>query len=557
MNIGILLMSSILNYSDLLSVFPIENRVSIDKNIEQEITDELSKDLKANSQRQPILLLFGGFQGSGKSSLIARIKNVYDANIISTDVIRQSLFDKGVRVSPKFSENVKNIYRNLVEKSLNNQSNIFIDANAHSKRIEEIENLLKENNSNHLIVKILLDAPNETLVNRVQMRKPIPGVYQGTESDLNGSLSSIEIDPKEYDLVVDTNKITEKEVFDLVNYFIYPYFSSQNPEIKNDFLHMIVTKDSSFLSFVEIAMNKMKQTIHELAKTNLFFQKDWKSQCLEIEHRVITSLDQEVLEPNRRSFKLGIDRSPEHLPFAYNQFHLQSGELVSASKINLSAIDSTCPDMIAAQAPMPDTITRFWSMVVESNSNIIVMLTNLEERRNQEKKIKCTRYWPEKIGETLFLEGYGQVSLLSSEHILNEGGEELWHSTLQIKAGGIERTINHYWLKGWEDGKGLKSLKLQDALIEQMYQNVKNNPGSPPIIHCTSGVGRTGTIIGSYLAKHLLVWSQNKKTLACEESLPFAITLYLRHQRSHLLHTLDQYVGFHRFIQTLKPALLK
>jgi protein-tyrosine phosphatase len=41
---------------------------------------------------------------------------------------------------------------------------------------------------------------------------------------------------------------------------------------------------------------------------------------------------------------------------------------------------------------------------------------------------------------------------------------------------------------------------------------------------CSAGVGRTGTIIGSYLAKHLLTWSPHKKSSVSQKNLPLEIT---------------------------------
>jgi protein tyrosine phosphatase/predicted kinase len=551
--LGFFFMFSVLSYSTPLLSSSIEEN-SYSSELEQEITCEFEKKLKARAQKQPVLILIGGFQGSGKSSLITRIKEIYDTNIISTDSIRQSLFDRGVKVSPEFSKYVSNIYSNLVKKSLKINSNIIIDANSHSKRITEMEKLLKENNSHYSMIKIFLNASEATLRDRIKTRKPTLGSYQGTESDLEAALSSTKIDLEDYDLIIDTDKLSQSNVFELVNDFIFPYFRLQYPAIKNSILHSILISDDAFFSFVNQGINKITQDMIKRAKTDSLLERTWQNQRLEIEHQAITSLDAEVLEPKRRSFVQGVDRSPEHLPFSYNQFKLKSGELVSASMIRLSTIDPTCPNMIAAQAPMPSTIIRFWSMVFESNSNLIVMLTNLFETDFPRNKIKCTRYWPENIGTTLSLEGYGQVSLISEKLIANYGDEELWHSQLQLIAEeeGETRTVNHYWLKGWKDGKGLNSLEIQDMLLERIHQNVKSYPNNPPIIHCSAGVGRTGTIIGSYLAKHLLVWSPHKSSVS-KKNLPLEITLFLRYQRSHLIHTFDQYVGFHRFIQSIQP----
>lgn len=206
----------------LISPFIEENSYSSE--LEQEITHEFENEFKARTQKQPILILIGGFQGSGKSSLITRIKEVYDTNVISTDSIRQSLFDRGIKVSPEFSKYVSNISGNLVKKSLGINSNIIVDANSHSRRIAEMGKLLRENNSHYSIVKIFLNASEATLRDRVKTRKAISGCYQGTQSDLEAALSSTKIDLEDYDLLVDTDKLSQSNVFELVNHFIFPYF---------------------------------------------------------------------------------------------------------------------------------------------------------------------------------------------------------------------------------------------------------------------------------------------------------------------------------------------
>jgi cytidylate kinase len=220
-----------LGYSTPLISSSIEKSCYSSK-LELEVIREFEDQLEAGTQKQPVLILIGGFQGSGKSSLITRIKEIYDVNVISTDSIRQSLFDRGVKVSPEFSKYVSNIYSNLVKRSLTINSNILIDANSHSKRIAEMENLLKESCSHYSTIKIFLNTSEVTLRDRVKTRKPTLGCYQGTESDLEAALSSTKINLEEYDLIVNTDKLSENDVFELVNAFIFPYFELQHPATK-------------------------------------------------------------------------------------------------------------------------------------------------------------------------------------------------------------------------------------------------------------------------------------------------------------------------------------
>lgn len=526
--------------------------------LENEIAFELSKNLNLKAQKEPLVILVGGYQGSGKTTLIRRLTKIIDANVISTDAIRQALLNRGVKLSPEFSTSVKQIYTTLLKKSLDHGSNTIIDANAHSSRIKEVETLLREENFKQKIIKIYLHASRETLKKRLLDRESMPGYYQGSQTDLEASLSSTKIDDKDYNLIIKTDQLTEERVSEFASYFLSYYSRMNFIDMNNRFFSSIKELDSNFISFYKHAMDKITEKIQQKAGSDSSFQEMRPSKRLEVEHDAITTLDAEILEPQRRAFIQGVDRSPEHLPYAHNQFRLDNDRVVSGSEIELSNIDWLCPDMIAAQGPMPSTIPLFWSMVKDSDSRLIVMLTDLFENRGIEgNKVKCTRYWPEKVGESILLDDQRQVILMKEEKIFHVKDEELWHSTLKLAIDGDERIIDHYWLKGWKDGKALESLDLHHLLIDRIHQHVKSGTANRPIIHCSAGVGRTGTIIGSYLAKFLLCWSSKNEIPINMKTLPLDITLYLRYQRSHLIHTLDQYAGFNRFVDSLEPIKQK
>ncbi|PIO56858.1 Protein-tyrosine phosphatase, partial [Teladorsagia circumcincta] len=61
---------------------------------------------------------------------------------------------------------------------------------------------------------------------------------------------------------------------------------------------------------------------------------------------------------------------------------------------------------IAAQAPLPTTLEEWWKMVDEQKVVLIVMLCKLVEMN----KVKCERYWPVEIGQTLLFGCY-EISL--------------------------------------------------------------------------------------------------------------------------------------------------
>lgn len=81
--------------------------------------------------------------------------------------------------------------------------------------------------------------------------------------------------------------------------------------------------------------------------------------------------------------------------------------------INASFVTPNLPGChttyIAAQAPIPITITDWWRMVWEQHVTIILMLTKDKERdRNDTPQIKAHIYWPEQLNESTV---YGPYTL--------------------------------------------------------------------------------------------------------------------------------------------------
>ena len=86
-----------------------------------------------------------------------------------------------------------------------------------------------------------------------------------------------------------------------------------------------------------------------------------------------------------------LDRYKTNSPFKYNKITINDGKYINASSISIGQQENNL--FIATQGPKDNTIEDFWTMVWESKSKVIVMLTNLIEA----EKIKCENYWEEKM----------------------------------------------------------------------------------------------------------------------------------------------------------------
>ncbi|XP_056002718.1 receptor-type tyrosine-protein phosphatase kappa-like [Ostrea edulis] len=181
---------------------------------------------------------------------------------------------------------------------------------------------------------------------------------------------------------------------------------------------------------------------------------------------------------------------------------------------------------IAAQGPKNNTLTDFWRMIWQESIETIVMLTNLIENG----KNKCTQYWPEK-GKVMEV-GPCKVTLVKetaySFHIVRI-------LSVQRKNSPNKRRISQFHYIAWPDHGTPEELGLA-----QFHSVVTRacSPGTPCLVHCSAGVGRTGTYIAlDSLLKH------GKET---ERINVFEFVKKMREDRMTMVQTPEQYVFLHK-----------
>lgn len=169
---------------------------------------------------KPIVIMLGGLQGSGKTTLINNIKDEFKLVVISGDIINQRLFDKKYEFSDNFPKAVKAITVSLTKNILEKGHSLVIDSNAHSKRIDQMKELLQDYSTYQLVTIYLKTSPDE-LRRRVEKRKNIPGIYLGKLDELEDSLAEYgNADMSIYDYVVNTDENNFIEVVKLVRKII-------------------------------------------------------------------------------------------------------------------------------------------------------------------------------------------------------------------------------------------------------------------------------------------------------------------------------------------------
>jgi len=194
--------------------------VKADRKLVEEISKEIiaSWGLKNGFPKRPVALLIGGFQGSGKTTVLSILKKRLDLIVISPDEARDRLFTRKILFNEIFVHTVNAIRNNLLKTALSLKHNVAIDQKATLARINiEKAIIRKEGKGEYKFFAVFLKASEKTLEQRLRTRKKLQGVYRGTVSELKASVKKYGMqDLSFYDLVLDSEKMQPEEIVDKI-----------------------------------------------------------------------------------------------------------------------------------------------------------------------------------------------------------------------------------------------------------------------------------------------------------------------------------------------------
>ena len=177
---------------------------------------------------------------------------------------------------------------------------------------------------------------------------------------------------------------------------------------------------------------------------------------------------------------------------------------------------------IAAQAPKENTLQDFWQMVMEYKVATIVMVTNFVESGRK----KCEEYFPLKVGKNVIIGPYEIV--LDNENVIT--GYTIRMMSVHYK-GKIAR-VKHFHFTAWPD-HDVPTLYDELLLFVSKVQEGLIKTKAPMLVHCSAGVGRTGTFITLY---NLQAAIQQSKPISI-----YSIVHEMREHRPQMVQTFAQY----------------
>jgi len=248
--------------------------------------------------------------------------------------------------------------------------------------------------------------------------------------------------------------------------------------------------------------------------------------------------------------------------------------------INASLIDSqsivgpgTSVDYIAASAPVTESFCDFWRMIWQQDVRIILMLTKEYEADAQKKKPirKAHKYWPDQTETPDFKAGLAEkinpktaptdlVVTQKDYRLVHNGGnkQEISIRVFVIKHTKLnqDREITHIQYSGWPD-HGVPDEKDQTFMnLLQEYRQCRtkwlqaaDTKGKPKVVlHCSAGIGRTGTFAALDMILDLIEHELKSSNLNPSFNV-FDCVRKMRICRPGMVQTKDQYAFIARFLK--------
>ena len=269
---------------------------------------------------------------------------------------------------------------------------------------------------------------------------------------------------------------------------------------------------------VKIALSDFKERVNEL----------WEKEFNQLTEEYNSLGGSEMRYPAEHSVSeaaLGKNRYRNILPYDRSRVVLGGAPPAESDYINASHIPGllVAQRFISTQGPKENTVKDFWQMLWENRIRHVVMVTRVTERDRK----KCEQYWPDKVGDGVEI-GPFHVTLVDLAQ------EAMWvrREMMVRKEGEKRQKVKHYQFTGWPDFEAPRY--PQDLIL--FMQMVKREIGadtSTICVHCSAGVGRSGTFIALF---NLMASIENGSDISV-----FSVVNDMREYRPQMVQSRPQY----------------
>ncbi|GLH07311.1 Tyrosine-protein phosphatase non-receptor type 61F [Gryllus bimaculatus] len=248
-----------------------------------------------------------------------------------------------------------------------------------------------------------------------------------------------------------------------------------------------------------------------------------RSECLNYEYTV---------QEARKTHNKNLNRYRDVSPYDHSRIVLSKGpcDYINASLVTIGKANRR---YILTQGPLSHTTGHFWLMVWEQNCKAVLMLNRIIEKKQE----KCHQYWPLAtrcgVDDEMVLKEVGLKIQFISEKCAS------YYTTRTLRLTEIEsgnsRDILHFHYTTWPDfGVPQSPTAFLEFLMVVRRSGVLSPNVGPPVVHCSAGIGRSGTfcLVDSCL---VLIEENGIGSVNVRE-----ILLEMRKYRMGLIQTPDQ-----------------
>lgn len=219
-----------------------------------------------------------------------------------------------------------------------------------------------------------------------------------------------------------------------------------------------------------------------------------------VEFDEIQRISKKELTPEKGYHKLlspetkNQNRYQNILPYKHNAFGGENPE----EYVNASLIKVGGNEYLASQGPLKNTMDNFLKMAINAGSNTIVTLVMHQELKQGGMVDKCLPYWhpellPWKLPDGSLFKLVSEEPMEKDKKTLDE--QMIWKREFVIeKEGQPPKYLTQFHYYNWPDF-GEPDETIFDILLKTVDIH---KPNGPIVVHCSAGVGRTGTFIASH-----------------------------------------------------------